>query len=313
MDHVSHLSLEAPSRVRLTTTLAPLLGAIFALGLAGCCVNPFIYTDTNREPDPPGSPERETGGLLEEDAPAVQASSDDSAREGFDMRLVRVQPGVHLDTEQICHVSAAGRVDATTAADLDRYGPRATQRMSVRCTASTGEGWADLIFSATNAAHTPEVIVGSRIRVRIRGADGGFFDYPIVEFVAIETPGDPHRAAPGGTPSVARALPTGFDLRRTQTDPAAIGSVQTCAVSHAGDIEMLDAARARTRAYPAGAQNRMTVRCRHAAGEEWADLVFMPAQALTALHIGRGDSIRVTIVARSGGFFDYPVLQLVGE
>jgi hypothetical protein len=57
----------------------------------------------------------------------------------------------------------------------------------------------------------------------------------------------------------------------------------------------------------------MTIRCRHAQGEEWADLVFMPAQALTALHIGRGDVIRVVVVSRTGGFFDYPVLQLVEE
>lgn len=282
---------------------------LFVLG--GCCVNPFIATDTTQAADVPGSPARETGGTFEEHAPAVQASEDDSSLRGFDMRLVRVQPGVHLDTEQVCHVSAAGRVEAIAEADAERYGERATQRMSVRCAAATGEGWADLVFSATSAAHAPEVSVGARIRARILRADGGFFDYPIVQFVHTESLGDPSLAAPGTAPSVVGALPAGFDLRRAQTDPSAVGSVQTCAVSHAGDIEMLDAADARSRAYPAGAQNRMTIRCRHGQGEEWADLVFMPPQALTALHIGRGDVIRVAIVSRTGGFFDYPVLQLV--
>jgi hypothetical protein len=161
------------------------------------------------------------------------------------------------------------------------------------------------------------VTVGARVRVRIHRADGGFFDYPIVEFVAIESAADPRASSSTteGAPGVGggASLPAGFDLRRAQTDPAAVGSVQSCAVSHAGDIEMLNAEDIRSRAYPAGAQNRMTIRCRHATGEEWADLVFMPPQALAALHIGRGDVIRVAIVSRTGGFFDYPVLQLVED
>jgi hypothetical protein len=268
---------------------ATLLAAL-ACSASGCCVNPFVDTDTNRPEDVPGAPERETRGSLEEHAPAVQAATEDTSLTGFDMRLVRVQPGVHLDTEQVCHVSAAGRVEAVAEEDAERYGERATQRMSMRCAAVTGEGWADLVFSATSAAHAAEVTIGARVRVRILRADGGFFDYPIVQFVETEALGDPSLAAPGseGTPAVVGALPTGFDLRRVQTDPAAVGSVQSCAVSHAGDIEMLDAEDSHARAYPAGAQNRMTIRCRHAQGEEWADLVFMPAQALTALHIGRG-------------------------
>ncbi len=291
------------------------VSAGLAISLAGCCVNPFIDTDTQPAAQVPGSPERETGGSLEEHEPAVQAAGDDSASSGFDMRLVRVQPGVHLETEQVCHVSAAGRVEPIVEDDGERYGNSGTQRMSVRCVAATGEGWADLVFSATSAAHAPEVSVGALVRVRIRRADGGFFDYPIVDFVGTERLGDPAEVAPTaeGTPSIVGALRTGFDLRRAQSDPAAVGSVQSCAVSHAGDIEMLDAEDTRARAYPAGAQNRMTIRCRHAAGEEWADLVFMPAQALTALHVGRGDVIRVAIVSRTGGFFDYPVLQLVED
>ncbi|MBN8616226.1 MAG: hypothetical protein J0L92_36890 [Deltaproteobacteria bacterium] len=312
MDKAPPRPLRSLSRHR--RVVASCLIAAAALTLSGCCVNPFIDTDTNRE-DVPGAAERETGGTLEEHAPAMQAAEEDTTLTGFDMRLVRVQPGVHLDTEQVCHVSAAGRVEAIAEADGERYGERATQRMSVRCAAVTGEGWADLVFSATSAGHAPEVTVGARVRVRILRADGGFFDYPIVEFVETEALGDPTLAAPGaeGTPAVVGNLPTGFDLRRAQTDPAAVGSVQTCAVSHAGDIEMLDAEDSRSRAYPAGAQNRMTIRCRHAQGEEWADLVFMPAQALTALHIGRGDVIRVAVVSRTGGFFDYPVLQLVQD
>ncbi|MDQ3036213.1 MAG: hypothetical protein M3Y87_27680, partial [Myxococcota bacterium] len=117
----------------------------------------------------------------------------------------------------------------------------------------------------------------------------------------------------GRTPVAPATVATGFDLRQIGGDPALVGSTQQCAVSHAGDIDILEANDLRRRSYPAGVQNRMTIRCRHAGGEEWADLVFMPAQARSALHVRRGAAIQVAIVARSGGFFDYPVLQFASE
>jgi hypothetical protein len=110
----------------------------------------------------------------------------------------------------------------------------------------------------------------------------------------------------------AAVVPTGFDLRSIATDPARIGTTIECAVAHASDIDVLDPADVRRRSYPAGVQNRMTIRCRHNAGEEWADLIFMPAQALSALYVDRGDQISATVVSRNGGFFDYPVLQYAG-
>lgn len=302
--------------------LAPLALAAGALA-AGCCVNPFVNTDTSRDPDAPGSPARETGGSLEEHAPALQSGETGAggAGAGFDMRLVRVQPGVHIDTEQLCDVAAAGRLEPIEEpedrADGDparrRYSDGATQRMSVQCAAPTGESWADLAFTPTNASHAPEVTPGARIRVRIRSADGGFFDYPIVDFVGAAGRAAVRATEAGRTPAAPAAVPTGFDLRQIANDPALVGSTQDCAISHAGDIDILDARDVRRRSYPAGVQNRMTVRCRHTAGEEWADLVFMPAQARSALHVRRGSVIRATVVARSGGFFDYPVLQFAGE
>lgn len=298
--------------------LAASLAMLCASVIVGCCVNPFTGTDTNVAPAAPGTPERETQGTLEEDQAAVQAHASAAVGAGFDMRLVRVQPGVHLDTEQICDVGAALRLEAIepptaedeAAGESTPYDPAAVQRMSVKCVAPTGESWADLEFLATRASHVAEVVPGARIRVRIRTADGGFFDYPIVDFV--ETVGTaPER--PADAPHPVATVPIGFDLRALATDPSIIGTTQTCAVAHASDIDVLDPADARRRSYPAGVQNRMTVRCRHASGEEWADLIFMPAQALSALHVGRGDVISVVVVSRTGGFFDYPVLQFAAE
>ncbi|MDQ3037641.1 MAG: hypothetical protein M3Y87_34930, partial [Myxococcota bacterium] len=162
-----------------------------ASSIAGCCVNPFVDTNTHIPPDAPGSPERETGGSLEEHSAAQQPgeSSEGGPGAGFDMRLVRVQPGVHLDTEQLCDVAAAGRlepIEQVEGAETERrYSEGASQRMSIQCAAPTGESWADLAFTPTNAARAAEVEPGARIRVRIRSADGGFFDYPIADFAGV--------------------------------------------------------------------------------------------------------------------------------
>lgn len=295
--------------------LRPTLLALTLSTLPACCVNPFIGTDTHIDPDAPGSPARETGGSLDEHAPALQAEGEQAANASFDMRLVRVQPGVHLGTEQLCDVAAAGRVEPIEMSEEERarsrYSSGATQRMSIQCASPTGESWADLTFNVTSASHATEVEPGVRIQVRIVSADGGFFDYPIVDFVAVEGPA-PERSS-AGRGGTASATGAGFDLRQIATDPALVGSTQPCAVSHVGDIDILEAADVRRRSYPAGVQNRMTIRCRHGSGEEWADLVFMPAQARSALHVRRGDTIPATVVSRNGGFFDYPVLQFAGE
>ena len=179
--------------------LAASLAILCASVTVSCCVNPFIGTDTTEEPAGAGSPERETAGTLEEDQAAVQAHTSAAVGAGFDMRLVRVQPGVHLETEQLCDVGAALRLEAIepptpeeeAAGGSTHYDPAAVQRMSIKCVAPTGETWADLEFLATRASHVAEVVPGVRIRVRIRRADGGFFDYPIVDFIETVGPAPP--------------------------------------------------------------------------------------------------------------------------
>jgi hypothetical protein len=214
----------------------------------------------------------------------------------------------------LCDVGAALRLESieapTDPAETSPYDPAATQRMSIRCVAPTGESWADLEFLATRASHVAEVVPGARIRVNIRSADGGFFDYPIVDFV--ETVGLAPESAMAAPHVAVPTVGVAFDLRTIADDPALIGTTIECAVAHASDIDMLDPADARRRSYPAGVQNRMTIRCRHQTGEEWADLIFMPAQALSALYVDRGDTISAAVVSRNGGFFDYPVLQYAG-
>ena len=121
-----------------------MLAAALGVLLPGCCVNPFVATDTHVAPDAPGSPRRETRGTLEEHTPALQRGhgEQDGPGTGFDIRLVRVQPGVHLGTEQICDVAAAGRLEPIEVdgdgEPASPYSESATQRMSVQCVAPTG-------------------------------------------------------------------------------------------------------------------------------------------------------------------------------
>lgn len=282
--------------------------------VSGCCVNPFQHTRASAEGEHgrPGDPNEEARRSIQPEQPALQPAggtpSDPGA--GFDIRLARVQPGVHLHTIQPCDIMFSGRPEAVEGRDAERYETAVAQRMAIKCHAPTGEGWADLLFSPAQVGQVSQVQRGRRVRVRILAADGGYFDYPIVQFVAAE----------GENPELARLtpraqpanVPSGFDLAQLGEDPALIGSVQQCAVAFADEIDLVQPNDRRRRTYPAGVQNRMTVRCRHAGGEEPADLVFMPAQALAALGVRRGEVIPVRIISRNGGFVDYPILQFAG-
>ncbi len=261
----------------------------------------------------PGDPEAESRRSIQPEQPAVQpaGSMADDPGAGFDIRLVRVQPGVHLRTVQACDVMFSGRPEAVEGADAERYEADVAHRMAIKCHAPTGEGWADLVFARANAADVSQVRRGRRVRVRILKADGGYFDYPVVQFISAE----------GDNPELARLapraqplnVPNGFDLSTAGDDPALIGSVQPCAVAFSDEIHIVEANDRQGRSYPTGVQNRMSVRCKHASGEEPADLVFMPAQALAALGVRRGEVIPVRIISRNGGAVDYPIVQFAGQ
>lgn len=291
---------------------AALLAILVALVASACCVNPFRNT-RGAERGRPGDPAVEARRSMAPEQPAVQpasATSDDPGA-GFDIRLVRVQPGVHLDTEQACDVIFTTRPEAVAGRDGERYEIDAAHRMAVNCHAPTGDGWADLVFSPEAASHLTDVRRGTRIRVRILTSDGGYVDYPIVQFVRIEGQNpELARAAPRAQPA---SVPNGFDLRLVRDDPGLIGTTQQCAVARADEIDLMQPTDPRPRNYPAGIQNRMTVACKHAAGEELADLVFMPAQALAALDVHRGAVIPVRIISRDGGFVEYPIVQFAGQ
>lgn len=284
-----------------------------ALALGGCCVNPFHNTRTRGEHGEAREPEEAARDSIQPAQPAVQPAGGQATDPGagFDIRLVRVQPGVHLDTEHACDVIFSGRPEAVEGQEANRYEIEAAHRMAIKCHAPTGEGWADLVFSPEATSQVSEVRRGRRVRVRILAADGGYFDYPVVQFVSVE--GDNPELARVSPRSQPSTVPNGFDLSSLRDDPALVGTTQECAVAFADEIDLVRPNDRRRRSYPAGVQNRMTVRCKHAGGEEPADLVFMPAQALAALRVRRGEVVPVRVISRHGGFVDYPILQFAGQ
>ncbi len=292
---------------------APVL-LFWATLASGCCVNPFQHTrgSSDDEHGRPGDPEQEARRSIQPEQPALQplGGSPNDPGAGFDIRLVRVQPGVHLHTIQPCDIIFSGRPEAVEGHDAERYEADVAQRMAIKCHAATGEGWADLVFARDQASQVSQVRRGRRVRVRILAADGGYFDYPIVQYIGAE--GDNPELARLPPRSQPMSVPNGFDLAVLDDDPATIGTVQQCAVVFADEIDLVQTNDRRRRAYPAGVQNRMTVRCKHAGGEEPADLVFMPAQALAALGVRRGEVVPVRIISRNGGFVDYPIIQFAG-
>lgn len=264
----------------------------FAIGTFGC--------GFGTEPTAPYGIES-----LEESIPSTRsASAQSSAELGFDIRLIRVEPTQHLHTRRSCDIAALGRVEAISEAAEGRYGDvDPVARVSVQCAAPTGRGWADLIAPVTASGTFHRLVPLTRISVEVLAAGGGYFDYPILLLRGVEGPSPPIPPRPNtslGHPA--------FDLRDLGRGDY-VGSEQTCSVTHVSDVELIEPSAARL--YPSGLQNRMTVRCRHRTGDEWADLVFRPEAARAALSVVQGTQLRVLVLARAGGYASYPILQYV--
>ncbi|MEM6960917.1 MAG: hypothetical protein AAF550_04140 [Myxococcota bacterium] len=178
--------------------------------------------------------------------------------------------------------------------------------MSVKCWAPTGAGWADLVFDRPTVPSTHHINRGTRIRVEIISPDGGFAEYPIVKFIEI--------VGKSPVPSKNNALFTivdpAFDFRYLRHNNGLVGSSQTCGVAFAGSIDRIEDSIRRRRNYPSTAQNRMILKCKHAQGEEWVDLIFTVQTSMSALAIRRGVQVVVEVISKDGGFADYPVVRL---
>ncbi len=267
--------------------------AIFALALAAAACGrasdptPSDADDADRRQPPPPVAEAR---VIDADAP-------------LDVRLLRVEPSLHVGNERVCDVLLAGQAQEVTPRTAGRYATPIASRRLVRCGAATGEGWVDLVFPVPSASFVSSVQDGTRLRVKVVAERGGFEDLPIVEFVAvlgnIRTTTARHEDF--------LTLPAGFDFGEVDTED--VGDERRCVVAYVGPPERLDEpTQAR---FPGRPTHRARVVCKHRHGDAWVELVFSVNQTPSVLALRRGSRATVRIVAARAGRAELPVVSLV--
>ncbi len=253
--------------------------------------------------DDPASPSHDEADRRRPEPP-VAASRVIDAEAPLDVRLLRIEPALHVGSERVCDVLTAGHPQEVTARAAGRYAAPVAARRLVRCGAATGEGWVDLVFPPPTVSFVGAVADGTRLRVKVLAEDGGFEDLPVVEFVAVlgNFTSDPTRYED------FLPLTSGFDFERIAAED--IGEEHRCVVAHVGLPEWLEEpAQARL---PGRPTHRMSVVCKHRLGDAWVDLVFAGKEPGAALSLRRGVRASLRIVAARGGRADVPLVSLVG-
>lgn len=223
----------------------------------------------------------------------------------FDFRWARIDPGSHVGQTRTCDVVQVGVREGTTHRIERRYQRDLSERISVRCRASSGETFIDVVFPPAAAGFAQRIRVGNRLVVEIVSASGGFEGATVGEFRAVaEAPTD----ASVPLPEEAASVSAGFDFRQIQGHPELVGTVQPCSVAWVGPIDRIaDEQRDR---FPGGATHTQSIACAHARGDSRVDLVATPRSAPDLLALRRGSRIRVRILALRGGAADEPLARL---
>ncbi|MBX3249747.1 MAG: hypothetical protein KF901_21395 [Myxococcales bacterium] len=269
---------------RVTLRLRGLAAIACALGLGGCS-------------DPPLTGD----GDLTTSRWASLGTLDDllvDEAEPFDPRLATMFPGELAGRERLCDLVFVGTVHALRRDELDAYAepegvPSVSHRATVRCRATTGEGWADLTFAKESSPLASYVRAGARVRVRVRGVEG-FEGYPVLEFLAQR----------GDAPTAVSGRTTYAPVRAgARFDGATPGATLPCGVVHAGTIRPVERE---------GASHAALVTCRHPTGETTVDVSFAEGVALSALHVQRGEVVPLQVLDAAGATSGHPTTAYAG-
>jgi hypothetical protein len=274
--------------VRATIRLVILL---FALAASACSSfgrqeAPGTDEADRRQPEPRAASTR----IIDADAP-------------LDVRLLRIEPGLHVGSERVCNVLVAGQPQEVTSRSAQRYPEPIASRRLIRCGAATGEGWADLVFPVPSAALVGAVNDGTRLRVKVLAAEGGFEGLPVFEFLAVLGTFE----ADSIRYEDFLSLPAGFDFTDVEADD--LGDERRCVVAYAGlPLPLAEPAQARL---PGRPTHRISVVCKHGLGDAWVELVFSADQATSVLALRRGARADFRVVASRAGRGELPVVSLV--
>lgn len=294
MHHGSPDAMLRPSRPMPDVLPSPLRALLAAL-LIGLWSLPSAGCDSKEDT-------RETGPQERRLAPAEpRAGRAIDPELPLDVRLLGIEPALHVDQDRVCDVQIAGRPVRLSVADRQRYPSRPAARRLIQCRAAAGEGWADLVFAPAAASLVATVSAGERIRVHVLSATGGFENKPVLEFVAVlgDLPPIPHERRD------FLGLRAGYDFHKIDADD--IGKERPCAVAYISAPERL----ASTNQYPGHPSSHATVVCRHALGDSWVDLAFSEPEAGAFLTLRPGMVATMRIVADRGGVAELPVVRLI--
>jgi hypothetical protein len=261
--------------------------ALFAIALAAC--------GDDRAPAARPSEPEVTPASEPEPAPRDDA---------FDFRRVRFERSEHLAHELACdvhYVDPLAPIPPPEPDEESRYPSEAVARTSVHCVSDRGEAWIDLALDDEARSHASSIASGSRIVVKLISADGGFSDYALASFVRTD--------GAARTSFVERAPGAdGFDFGSLLGARAELGRSHPCAIDFASQLGAVGDRERRREDYEPSVAYRMDVRCLHARGDSWVDLLFEAQDAPRSLEVVRGARLDFLALTAEDGFADRPIV-----
>jgi len=174
--------------------------------------------------------------------------------------------------------------------------------VDVRCAATTGGGWADLVADAEPGLSG--LAGGTRLAVEVVAPAGGFSNYPVLSMIDAQGPAPEHASDAGASP------PPGDDFSQLRPRATRAGRTLRCAIDFLGRLRAIDARDRRLRPYPDEALARIDVKCRGPSGDGWIDLVAAPADREAVLGVRRGRTVGVRVLSLDGGHAGRPIAGL---
>jgi hypothetical protein len=225
----------------------------------------------------------------------------------FDFRRVRFERSEHVGRELACDVHYAdplAPIPPPEPEEGSRYPEDAVARTAVHCISRAAHAWIDLALDATARERASEIATGARIAVALLSPDGGFSDYPVARFVRVD--GTSRTSLVDREPE-----PNGFDFGTLMTARQEVGRMHACAVDFASQLARVGERELRRETdYEPSVAFRMDVRCLHADGDSWVDLVFTEGEAARSLDVVRGARLDLFALTPEDGFADRPIVSL---
>jgi hypothetical protein len=223
----------------------------------------------------------------------------------FDFRRMRTEPEAHRGKPRVCRVGFADEAQALEPRERDLFPEDVAMHRTVRCDTTRGGGWIEVIFDGDD--DVDEVSAGRRVVVVPEMESGGRHGYVIARYA--RSLGAASDEIEGEAPPPGSGA-DGFDFGRLSEGPQPEGSRRVCIADFISEIHLLDEERRQRLGYPEGVSNRLDVKCLHASGDSWIDLVFEEDDAERALEVAEGEALDVEVISVAGGYAGRPIVRL---